>query len=84
MAWNMIVRNSIHSVTRSPMKSFLFFILILVLTMALTLGTALSVLCGMMLAQCDRLYVTSAVLEYTGGRYPEHQRRPHLRSEQPL
>ena len=71
MAWNMIVRNSIHSVTRSPMKSFLFFILILVLTMALTLGTALSVLCGMMLAQCDRLYVTSAVLEYTGGRYPE-------------
>ncbi len=66
----MIVRNSIASVTRSPVKSLLFFILIAVTSAALTLGTALYVMCPLMRAECDRTYVTTAVLEYRGAQYP--------------
>ncbi|MBP5269869.1 MAG: hypothetical protein ILO42_02795 [Clostridia bacterium] len=67
----MIVRNSIRSVTRSPLKSVLFFLLIAVVSASLTLGVALFAMCRLMLDECGRSYYTTAVLEYRAGRYPE-------------
>ena len=66
----MILRNSLKSVLRSPVKSILFFILILSLTTALTLGSALVGMCSMLIEECDRTYITEGSLEYRGGRFP--------------
>lgn len=66
----MITRNSLKSVLRSPVKSILFFILLLSLTTALTLGSALVSMCGMLINECGKTYVTEASLEYRGGRFP--------------
>lgn len=67
----MIVRNSLKSVYRTPLKSILFFLLIMSLSTALTLGTALVGMCNALIDECDRSYLTIASLEYRGGRFPD-------------
>ena len=67
----MIVRNSVKSVLRSPVKSILFFLLILALATALTLGSALAGMCTMLINECKANYTTIAVIEYRGGRFPD-------------
>ncbi|MBO4326248.1 MAG: hypothetical protein J5950_03140 [Clostridia bacterium] len=67
----MIIRNSIKSVIRSPLKSILFFLLILALVSALTLGSALVSMCSALVRQCDQTYTTIASIEYRGGRFPD-------------
>ena len=66
----MIARNSLKSVLRSPVKTILFFILLLSLTTALTLGSALVGMCSMLIDECKRTYVTEASIEYRAGRFP--------------
>ena len=67
----MIIRNSIKSVIRSPLKSILFFLLILALVAALSLGSALVSMCSALIRQCDAGYTTIGSIEYRGGRFPE-------------
>ncbi len=67
----MIVRNSVKSVLRSPVKSILFFLLILALATALTLGSALAGMCTMLINECKANYTTIAVIEFRGGRFPD-------------
>ncbi len=66
----MIPRNSLKSVLRSPVKTILFFILLLSLTTALTLGSALVGMCSLLIEECRRTYITTASIEYKGGNYP--------------
>lgn len=67
----MIIRNSLKSVIRSPLKSILFFLLIMALVAALSLGSALVSMCSALIHQCDSTYTTIASVEYRGGRFPE-------------
>ena len=67
----MIIRNSLKSVIRSPLKSILFFLLIMALVAALSLGSALVSMCSALIRQCDSTYTTIASVEYRGGRFPE-------------
>jgi hypothetical protein len=67
----MIIRNSLKSVLRTPLKSILFFLLIMSLSTALTLGTALVGMCSALIDECGRSYLTIASLEYRGGRFPD-------------
>ena len=67
----MIIRNSIKSVIRSPLKSILFFLLIMALVAALSLGSALVSMCSALLNQCERTYITIGSIEYRGGRFPD-------------
>ncbi len=66
----MIVKNSLKSVLRSPVKTILFFLLLLSLTTALTLGSALVGMCSVLIEECDRTYITEVSVEYRGGRFP--------------
>ena len=67
----MIIRNSLKSVIRSPLKSILFFLLIMALVAALSLGSALVSMCSALMRRCDSTYTTVASVEYRGGRFPE-------------
>ena len=67
----MIIRNSLKSVIRSPLKSILFFLLIMALVAALSLGSALVSMCSALIRRCDSTYTTVASVEYRGGRFPE-------------
>ena len=69
----MIFRNSLKSVLRSPVKSILFFILLLSLTTALTLGSALVGMCSMLIDECNKTYITEASVEYRGGSFPSKE-----------
>jgi len=66
----MIVRNGLAAARRTPLKSTLFFILLLVLITALMLGQTLRTVCASLLARCETTYQTSAILEYQGSQYP--------------
>lgn len=67
----MIVRNGLAAARRTPLKSVLFFVLILVLVTALILGETLRSVCSSLLERCETSYQTTAVLEFRGNRYPD-------------
>lgn len=67
----MIVRNGLAAARRTPLKSFLFFILIFVLVTALILGQTLRSVCSSLLERCETTYQTTAILEYQGTQYPD-------------
>ena len=67
----MIVRNGLAAARRTPLKSVLFFVLILVLVTALILGETLRSVCSSLLERCETSYQTTAILEFRGNRYPD-------------
>lgn len=67
----MIVRNGLAAARRTPLKSVLFFVLILVLVTALILGETLRSVCSSLLERCETSYQTTAVLEFQGNQYPD-------------
>lgn len=67
----MIIRNGLAAARRTPLKSVLFFILIFVLVTALILGQTLRSVCSSLLERCETTYLTTAILEYRGGQYPD-------------
>lgn len=67
----MIVRNGILSNLRAKGRTALFTALILVLTVALSLGLGLWAYCGEMLAKCEESYESIALVEYMGAEYPD-------------
>ena len=66
----MILRHSLSSVRRTPWKSLLFSGLILILSLVVTLGGTMLYSCLALLNQSRADYVTTAVLDYQGGKYP--------------
>jgi len=67
----MIVRNGLAAARRTPLKSVLFFVLILVLVTALILGETLRSVCSSLLERCETSYQTTAILEFQGNQYPD-------------
>ena len=66
----MILRNGINSTLRARGRSALFAVLILVLTVALTLGIGTWAYSSQLLHQMDKSYTSIAVVEYKGTDYP--------------
>lgn len=69
----MILRHSLSSVRRTPWKSLLFSGLILILSLVVTLGGTMLYSCLALLNQSRTDYVTTAVLDYQGGKYPDSE-----------
>ncbi len=65
----MIVRNGILTTLRARKRTFLFTLLIFLLTAALTLGLGLWAYSSKMLDNCDDVYTSVAVVEYIGQDY---------------
>ena len=67
----MIIRNGIHSIFRSRKLCILFFILIALLTMILTVGTGVFMASDATLESFRETYRTIGRLEYIGADYPD-------------
>lgn len=67
----MIIRNGIKSNLRARGRTALFFCLILVLSVTMTLGLGLRSYCENALSQCDNAYTSVAVFEFMGAEYPD-------------
>ena len=67
----MIIRNGIHSIFRSRKLCILFFILIAVLSMILTVGTGVFMASQATLESFRETYRTIGRLEYIGAEYPD-------------
>lgn len=68
MQRRMIRRTSLRAVTRAPLKSLLFGVLILALTAVLAVCATLLYSCDTLLSRRDQDYTTTALLQYeTGG-----------------
>ena len=67
----MIVRNGVRSTLRARGRTILFTLLILLLTVALTLGLGMWAYCAQTLAAMDESYTSVALVEYMGEDYPE-------------
>lgn len=66
----MIIRNGIRSTLRARGRSLLFTSLILVLTLALTLGVGAWTYSSALLSQMEEGYTSVALVEYLGQDYP--------------
>lgn len=66
----MIVRNSLRVLWRTRLKSTVFLLIVLVLTVVLGLGVSLWASCASLLSQAQQQYTTTAVLEYRGAEFP--------------
>lgn len=66
----MILRNGVNSTLRAKGRSFLFFSLILLLTLSFALGLGMWAYCARALEVLDESYTSIALLEYMGEDYP--------------
>lgn len=67
----MIVRNSILTTFRARGRTILFFFLIFLLTLSLTLGLGMYASSHETLTAMDRQYISAAFVEYMGEDYPD-------------
>lgn len=67
----MMVKNGIASILRTKKKSFLFFILIFVLSIFLGTGVSIWTVNHTMIAQCEENYDTIGIFTYMGADYPD-------------
>ncbi len=66
----MILRDSLKNLIRSKGKTFLFFVLITMVTVLLSLSNYICVSVEKYLSACDEKYTTIALFEYMGADYP--------------
>lgn len=66
----MLIRNGIKTCFRQKGRTVLFFLLIMLLTVALLLAQGVMLYCDSALTQADRQYRSIAVVEYMGEDYP--------------
>jgi hypothetical protein len=67
----MVFKNSINNIFRSKVKSILFFLLILFLTVILGLGFSVWTSIDQFLDECDEKYTTIGLFEYMAPEYPD-------------
>lgn len=67
----MSIRNGLFSTLRAKGRTALFALLILVLTVALTLGLGMWAYSGALLARMEEQYTSVALVEYMGEDYPD-------------
>lgn len=66
----MIIRNSLKSLWRAKGRTILFFTLIMILTLLMSMGVSIFAAVKGFLKDCDEFYTTIGVLEYKGTQYP--------------
>ncbi len=67
----MLARNSLKSLLRAKGRTTLFFLLLVLLTLLMSMGVSILAAVKGFLKDCNEFYTTIGVLEYKGTRYPD-------------